>query len=66
MYDTEYYCQDCCETFGTEPPYHNEVKICPFCGSTDIISESQHRINEQVNADDEQAEEMRLTREARK
>jgi len=66
MYDTEYYCRDCGETFGTEPPYHDEPKECPFCGSRDIISESQHRINEQVNADDEQAEEMRLIREARK
>ena len=65
MYDTEYFCRDCGETFGTEPPYHNEPQCCPFCGSTDIISESQHQLDEQANTEDERAEEMRQIKNRR-
>lgn len=60
MHDLDYHCQDCGETFSAEPPYYDEVKVCPFCGSRDIISESQHQLNVQANAEDEQAEEFRI------
>ncbi len=60
MHDSEYYCRDCGETFDTEPPYHNEVKVCPFCESRDIISESQHQMDVHANANEEQAEEFRI------
>lgn len=66
MYDSEYYCRDCGETFGTKPPFHNEPTKCPFCESTDIITKSQHQLDVQANAADEAAEEMKLIREARK
>lgn len=65
MYDSEYYCRDCGETFGTKPPYHDEPTKCPFCGSTDIISKSQHERDEQANAEDEQAEEFRIIKKRR-
>lgn len=67
MYDSEYYCQDCGEVFGTEPPFHDEPTKCPFnsCGSTDIISEPQHQLDVQTNAEDEQAEEMRQIKNRR-
>lgn len=65
MYDLEYYCQDCGEVLDTEPPWHNEVKVCRFCGSRDIISESQHQLDVQANAEDEQAEEFRIMKNRR-
>lgn len=65
MHDLEYYCRDCGETFGTEPPFHDEPTKCPFCESTDIISESQHQLDVQANAADEQAEEFRIMKNRR-
>lgn len=57
MWDYEYHCRDCCETFTAEAPYFDEPTECPFCHSRDIIPESQHQLNEQINAADEAAEE---------
>lgn len=67
MHDTEYYCRDCGETFDAEPPYYNEPTKCPFfsCQSTDIITESQHQLDVQANAADEQAEEFRIIKNRR-
>lgn len=63
--DREYICMDCLEDFDTEPPYHLEVKHCPYCGSHDICTTEIYNRNEQANADDEQNEEMRLIRRAK-
>ncbi len=36
--DEEYICMDCGERFDSEPPFHEEPKHCPNCGSHDITT----------------------------